>query len=203
MSFTQVISFDTAKGGNIPNLCLANVCKGYRIANKYGSAWEAWENTQQHPDRNIPDGLDVPLYYSYTTTIDGVTQNYGHINVRLKNGTVWSDGKTYNSINDYTANHSPKYVGWGESINDVKVIGGEMKDYPTKGDLVNIHNNQAWPGHDINDNDVAFWCNGTENPAWGDVNNVWVALVNEVTNYAKAHPDGFTPVTEQLYKKEN
>jgi len=121
---TQVIPFNPALGGTTPNLCLANVCLGYGIPNKYGSAWEAAEHTQQHTDP-VPAGLDVPLYYSYTATIDGVTANYGHINVRLANGTVWSDGNIYASIDAYLANHTPKYVGWGESINDVKIIEGE------------------------------------------------------------------------------
>lgn len=124
MSYIQVIPFNQAQGGTTPNLCLANVSKGYVIPNKYGSAWEAWQHTQQHPDRNIPAGLAVPLYYSYTAIIDGVTANYGHINVQLPNGTVWSDGNIYASIDAYTANHYPKFVGWGESVNDVTIIQG-------------------------------------------------------------------------------
>lgn len=118
----QVKPFNISKGGTTPNMCLANVTKGYGIPNKYGSAWQAWEHTQQHTDRNVPAGVDVPIYYSYTATIDGVTENYGHINVRLANGTVWSDGNIYASIDAYLANHLPKYVGWGESVNDVTVI---------------------------------------------------------------------------------
>jgi hypothetical protein len=122
----QVKPFNTALGGTTPNLCLANVTAGYSIPNKYASAWEAWEHTQQHTGDPPPD-LDVPLFYSYTATIDGVTENYGHINVRLQNGTVWSDGNIYSSIDAYEANHTPKYVGWGESVNDVIVIkGGNM-----------------------------------------------------------------------------
>lgn len=131
MGFSQLIPFDTSKGGNVPNLCLDNVRRGYGIGNKYGSAWEAWQHTQQHPDRNIPNGLDIPIYYSYNATIDGVTQNYGHINVQLANGTVWSDGNIYASIEDYTSKKLPKFVGWGESINDFKIIqGGSMNPNP-------------------------------------------------------------------------
>lgn len=125
MNFVQLIPFDTAKGGTTPNLCLDNVRKGYGIDNKYNSAWEAWEHTQQHADRNIPAGLDVPLFYTYTATIDGVTQNYGHINVSLKNGTVWSDGNIYASVDDYMSKKLPRFVGWGESVNDFKIIQGE------------------------------------------------------------------------------
>jgi hypothetical protein len=120
----QVIPFNPAQGGTTPNLCLANVCLGFGIPNKYGSAWEAWQHTQQHTDP-VPDGLDVPLYYSYSVNLGQGVQNYGHINVRLANGTVWSDGNIYASIDAYLANHWPKYVGWGESINDVKIIEGD------------------------------------------------------------------------------
>lgn len=124
MAFSQIIPFNPSAGGTTPDLCLANVCKGYGIGNKYGSAWEAWEHTQQHPDRNVPAGLALPLYYSYTTTLNGVTANYGHINVQLPNGTVWSDGNIYASIDDYMSKKFPKFVGWGESVNDIKVIQG-------------------------------------------------------------------------------
>lgn len=120
----QLISFDPAKGGTTPNFCLANVCKGYGIPNKYPSAWEAWLNTQQHTDP-IP-ALDVPVFFSYTATIDGITKNWGHIGVRLKDGRFWSDGKVYPSIESYQSNHSPRYVGWGESINNVTILGADM-----------------------------------------------------------------------------
>lgn len=121
---TQVIPFNQSQGGNTANFCLANVCKGYGIPNKFSSAWQAWQNTEQHSG-DAPDGLDVPVFFSYSATIDGTYTNWGHIGVRLSNGQFWSDGKIYSSIGAYTANHSPKYVGWGESINNVKVITGE------------------------------------------------------------------------------
>lgn len=83
--------------------------------------WEAWLHTQQHTDP-IPNGVDVPVFFSYTASIDGINKNWGHIGVRLKDGTFWSDGTIYPTISAYTANHSPRYVGWGESVNDVRVI---------------------------------------------------------------------------------
>lgn len=121
----QLIPFNQSTAGSVPLMCLQNTRRGYGIGAKYPTAWEAWLHTQQHPDRNIPAGLDVPLYYSFTHTIDGVRKNYGHINVRLANGRVWSDGKTYASLVAFEqAFSNVKYVGWGESINDVKVIEG-------------------------------------------------------------------------------
>lgn len=128
----QRIFFDTAKGGNVPNFCLANVCKGYSIPNKYPSAWEAWLNTEQHTDA-IPAGLDVPVFFSYTATIDGINKNWGHIGVRLRDGRFWSDGRIYQSIQSYESNHSPRYVGWGESINNVTIIEGD--DMSTVGEV--------------------------------------------------------------------
>lgn len=126
MAYTQLIPFDASKGGSVPNLCLDNVRRGYGISNKYGSAWEAWQHTQQHPDRNVPAGLAVPIYYSYTVDLGDGPQNYGHINVQLPDGRVWSDGNYYASIDAYMAHHSPKFVGWGESVNDFNVIGEDM-----------------------------------------------------------------------------
>lgn len=117
----QVLPFNQSKGGTIPNFCLANVCAGYGIRNKYASAWQAWLNTEQHSGEP-PAGLDVPVFFSYTATIDGINQNWGHIGVRLSNGQFWTDGRYFPTIAAYTANHFPKYVGWGESVNNVTVI---------------------------------------------------------------------------------
>lgn len=133
----QLIPFDPSKGGNIPDECLDNVRRGYGIQNKYDSAWEAWQHTQQHTDRP-PLGLSIPVFYSYTTTINSVTQNYGHINVQLPDGTVWSDGNIYANIDAYMANHFPKFVGWGESVNDFKIIGGEPMSTWNSGDTYNF-----------------------------------------------------------------
>lgn len=114
MTYKQVVPFTPSNGGNRPGFCLQNVRLGYGIASKYANAITAWSNTEQHKDRNVPKGVDVPLYYSYKTD--------GHINVRLANGKVWSDGNLYSSIEDYEAKSTPIYLGWGESVNDVRVI---------------------------------------------------------------------------------
>jgi uncharacterized small protein (DUF1192 family) len=129
----QLIPFDTSKGGTVPNYCLRNVRLGYGIAPLYNTAWEAWQNTQQHTG-TPPLGVDVPLYFSYFATIDNSYKNWGHIGVQLKDGRFWSDGKIYSSYIAYTSTHKPKYVGWGESVNNVKVIegGSEIMDTDAK-----------------------------------------------------------------------
>src|SRR5690606_19890865 len=64
-------------------------------------------------------------------TIDGVRKNYGHIGVRYPDGRFWSDGSVYASVEEYERLRAPVFVGWGESVNDVRVIeevkGGSME----------------------------------------------------------------------------
>lgn len=192
----QLIPFDQSKGGKIPNLCLDNVVKGYQIQNKYASAWEAWQHTEQHTDP-VPSGLDVPLFYAYTTTLDGITKNYGHINVRLANGTVWSDGNIYANIEAYEAHHDPKFVGWGESVNDYKIIGGDMAtDSVTYEEAVVMY--EGWvPGGDVNSD----FCKAQVGKRLDDVLHT---LQNEpsINKYRSTlAPSDLTLVTEQLYRK--
>lgn len=114
----QSRTFNQALGGTTRLRCLRNVRRGYSIPPKYASATQAWNHTQQHRDRNVPTGVDVPLYYYYK--VMGV--NLGHINVRLANGKVWSDGQIFSSLASYEAQKAPTFLGWGESVNDVRVI---------------------------------------------------------------------------------
>ena len=139
MNYEQVKPFNQSLGGTTPNMCLANVIKGYGISAKYLDAWTAWQNTQQHASE-APVGLDVPVFFSYTATIDGINKNWGHVGVRLSDGQFWSDGNIYASITAYMANHTPKYVGWGESINGVVIIKQGEDDMVD----VNNVNNAFW-----------------------------------------------------------
>jgi len=121
---TQVKPFVIANAGTTKYLCLQNVRLGYGIPAYYLTATKAWNGTQQHRDRNFPAGCDVPVFYSWTGTVDGVRDNYGHIAVRLADGRVWSDGKYFANVDalvgSYLSNGS--YLGWGESVNNVKVV---------------------------------------------------------------------------------
>ena len=119
MAWKNTISFNQKIAGTRWHMCLQNTRKGFGIPAKYPTAWSAWSHTQRHSNRSIPALVDVPLFYKFS--VGGV--NKGHINVRLKNGTVWSDGKIYKSLAEFEAkNSNVHYVGWGESINGVRVI---------------------------------------------------------------------------------
>lgn len=115
MAFKQLVSFNQAAAGRVVGYCLQNVRKGYGVASKYPTAIEAWNHTQQHKDRSIPSGVSVPLFYTYKSD--------GHVNVRLTSGRVWSDGTVYDNLDAYlNAKPAVKYLGWGESVNDVRVL---------------------------------------------------------------------------------
>jgi len=189
VSYKQIVGFNPAIAGTTKYLCLSNVRKGYGIAAKYASAWQAWQNTQQHTDA-IPGGVAVPVFWEWTGTVDGITANYGHIAVSLPDGRVWTDGKYY--ANTATLNTSylagrGKYVGWGETLNGVRVVeqvqGGTMADNViTKNDAIGmriiaseikgwdfqeVHSGKydaselaAWTGHGWNDYLYFAWKEG-------------------------------------------
>lgn len=120
MAWRQTKGFNQSAGGTRAGWCLANVRSGYGVSAILPHAWAAWGATQQHPDRNIPGGVDVPLFYDYT---DGAGNRYGHINVRLANGQIWNDGRIFANLGTFEGSwRNVRYVGWGESVNRERVI---------------------------------------------------------------------------------
>jgi len=128
MAWRQLVGFDVNKAGTTKYLCLVNVRKGYGIGAKYPDATTAWNNTQQHRDRSFPAGCAVPVFYSWVGTLkEGtkmVTKDYGHIAVRLADGRVWTDGRYYANVDELSSKYlsGSRYLGWGESVNDVRVV---------------------------------------------------------------------------------
>ncbi len=94
----QVKPFVVANAGTTKYMCLQNVRLGYGIPAYYSTATKAWNGTVQHRDRNFPAGCDVPVFYSWSGTVDGVYADYGHVAVRLADGRVWTDGRYYANV---------------------------------------------------------------------------------------------------------
>lgn len=113
--YKQLRAFNQSLAGKVKGSCLANTRKGFSILAKYPSAWSAWMHTPQHTG-TPPSGVEVPVFFSYKG------EDNGHVGVQLSNGKFWSDGNIYDSIAAYEANHSPRYVGWSESIDGVQVL---------------------------------------------------------------------------------
>jgi uncharacterized protein YoxC len=129
--FTQVKPFNVASAGTTKYLCLQNVRLGYGISALYLTATKAWNGTQQHADRNFPAGCSVPVFWSLFLTLDGVYADYGHVAVRLADGRIWTDGRYYANVDELNSSYlggKGKYLGWGESLNNVKVIGESMAE---------------------------------------------------------------------------
>lgn len=123
MSWKQTKDFVIKNAGTKKYWCLQNVRLGYNIAPKYETAWDAWKGTVQHTDK-APAGVAIPLFFSWTGKVDGVTKNWGHVAVRLKDGRIWTDGKYYKTTAELIKNYLPagKYVGWGETLNGARVV---------------------------------------------------------------------------------
>jgi uncharacterized coiled-coil protein SlyX len=122
---TQIKPFNTAAAGTTKYLCLQNVRLGYGIPAYYSTATKAWNGAIKHQDRSFPQGCDVPVFYTWYGTVDGVYANYGHVAVQLADGRVWTDGKYYanvDSLNQYYLGGKGTYLGWTEDLNNVRVV---------------------------------------------------------------------------------
>lgn len=130
MAWQQTRSFNINSAGTVKYACLKNTRLGYGIASKYPDALTAWKNTEQHKDRSFPAGVSCPVFFNWTDKT-GIVEgkpgtNYGHIAVRLADGRIWSDGRYFSNIDtlmsQYISGGNPSYLGWGESVNAVRVI---------------------------------------------------------------------------------
>lgn len=116
---TIIISqMGTTKGN-----CLGNsrIAASPDIPAKYKTAWEAEQHCILHAGAP-PLGVWTPAFFSYYATINGVYKNWGHVGWHSPDGKFYSDGVVYASISAYEAHHAPHYVGWGELLNDVRVV---------------------------------------------------------------------------------
>jgi len=125
---TQVKPFIIANAGTKPYWCLQNVRQGYGIPAKWDYALLDWQNNVQHKDQNYPAGCSVPVYFNWTGNVGGVTKNWGHIAVRLADGRIWTDGKYYANVSALSTNYlrGGSYLGWGELVNNVRVVTQEV-----------------------------------------------------------------------------
>lgn len=111
--------------------CLLYVRSIFGAPAKYAYAYSAWQNTQfPHPDIQPPNNVAVPIWFSWTGTVGGVTQNWGHVAL-WDNGTIYSTtaqgDKTFSSIQALVEyiKEDIEYLGWSEDINNVRVVEGE------------------------------------------------------------------------------
>ena len=122
--------------------CLAVVAGSYGAKGSSYSAKTAWQScSTKHTDRNIPEGIYVPLWYGGGT--------YGHVVIGLRSGsnlTIWSSPYTHiatfqrfsgeiNWLLDYIGQvyGVGGFSGWSETVLNSRVIEQytETKPGPT------------------------------------------------------------------------
>jgi hypothetical protein len=113
-------------------LCLWYTQEILNVPHLFSTAHEAYLATaHKHLDRNFPDGVAVPVWFSWWGQLPGDAQKYeyDHAAVRAADGRIWSSPLTgkghavFNSVDDLVRafGGGMKYVGWSEDISNVKV----------------------------------------------------------------------------------
>ena len=120
MAWKQLVQFDLAKMGTTPGMCLKNVRESFGIPPKYYDAKAAMIANKNagtlHPISELPKDVAVPVF------VDTASINE-HVEVSDK-GTFYSDGKfVVNPMNQ-------KFFGWGETLNDVRIVKYEPDPVP-------------------------------------------------------------------------
>lgn len=112
MSWKQIVPFDLSKMGKTPNMCLKNVREAFSIPPKYIDAKAAMLANKNA--RTLHDISSLPLNVAVPVFVDTPSINE-HVEVSDK-GIFYSDGKEIKSpVNQ-------KFFGWGESLNDVRIV---------------------------------------------------------------------------------
>lgn len=132
MAWQNTVKVNIGEMGTLKGNCLGNtrVAASPDIPSLYKTAWEAEQHCTLHSG-SPPLGVWTPAFFSFYATIDGVYKNWGHVGWHSPTGKFYSDGVAYSSISAYTASHSPKYVGWGELLNGVRVVKYVAAPVPT------------------------------------------------------------------------
>ena len=122
-----------------PGWCLRFVQSAYGGPHEYEDAWAQWEATKQHTDA-LPDAM-VPVFFSCTCTVDGVTQNWGDVAIYVPGRGVFgtplkSAGLGNRWDKDVNARAAAigggaKYVGWGECLAGQAVVEPVATPAPT------------------------------------------------------------------------
>lgn len=114
-----------------PGWCLRFTRNSFGVGPKYASAWEAWQGSPfKHMDA-LPN-VAVPVWFSWTGTIDGITKNWGDCAIWVPGRGVFgtplrgggNSNRWFNSVEERARliGGGAQYVGWTEDVNGVKVV---------------------------------------------------------------------------------
>ena len=134
--YTQLVTPNTTVE-NYAGYCLAFAQSVYGAPVKYRSAWEAWENVEQHTDPIPP--VSVPLWFSHYGTYQGEYANWGHVVAHLPGlGYLSSPANGYGqellgTIQEVEQRFNCTYVGWSPDLNGLQIVQYQADPTPAKG----------------------------------------------------------------------
>lgn len=121
MAWKQIVPFNLSKMGTTKNMCLSNVREAYGIPPKYADAKAAMLANKNagtlHDISTLPNNVAVPVFVDSPSI-------YEHVEVSDK-GVFYSDGKKLSNP------MAQKFFGWGETLNDVRIVEYVADPAPT------------------------------------------------------------------------
>lgn len=112
MAWEQVKPFNLSKMGTKAGYCLQNVRLAFDVPPKYADAKAAMLANKNagtlHDMSTLPKNVAVPVFVDTSSV-------YEHIEVSDR-GTFYSDGKKVSNP------MSQRFFGWGETLNDVRIV---------------------------------------------------------------------------------
>lgn len=117
----------------IPGWCLAAVKDAFGVQAKYASATLGWQHSIQHQDKNFPENVYIPIWFSIPSVPEGhvaILNTYnGYIySTSSKTSTKFTVHTSLDAMIKYYGSLNLTYLGWSEDVNDIKVI--EEVDMP-------------------------------------------------------------------------
>ena len=112
MAWKQLKPFNLSKMGTTPGYCLQNVRLAFDVPPKYADAKSAMLANKNagtlHDISTLPKNVAVPVFVDTASV-------YEHVEA-ADCGVFYSDGKKL------TNPYNQKFFGWGETLNDVRIV---------------------------------------------------------------------------------
>ena len=133
--------------------CLKFAGDVFSLQNRpYDYATQAWNATKYKHQTDVMPDVAVPVWFTWTGTIDKVKQNWGDVAVWVPGvGVIGSPlkGKTgqHRCANVYerakAIGGGAQYLGWSEDLNDIRLVkpGGDMSDKEIDTAIARMHIN--------------------------------------------------------------
>lgn len=132
MAFRQLIAPKLTTTDN-SGWCLRFVGNDYQLKNRpHPDAWDAWTKAKKRHTDALPTDVAVPVFFTWTGTIDGVRKNWGDVAIHVPGRGVFGTplsgaGKTNRWDSSVHARASAiggsaQYVGWTEDLNGYQLV---------------------------------------------------------------------------------